>query len=479
MYNKNSIFIRLCFAAYLSISVLFFAAELSADSQEDTIKEETKLLEQEVTKELEAVETAAPKKGVNVTFKYGGWLNTSYRNYKNTDNDELDIDTVHNVWWNDLRLWGKFTFFDKHVLYLRMKNSYTQRKTDIGYTGIGDDYDGPHLDNGYLKLDFADMKIPATLTLGRQYFFIGRGIAYSATNDGVKLTLNPNKFFIKSFLSKTQPYEDNVDPSVPNYEKRGERVFAGTELTYLGIPNNVIYAYGLIQRDETDATTATQDYNYHSKYFGLGFEGNSQNNDGYWLEIIKQKGRNFTDASDVALEKRDIDAWALDMGLKHYFKNIFRPKVEFEYAYGSGDRDRDRVDYTNGGGNIYGEDKNFLYFGGFYGGYALSPRLSNLNAWKIEGSIKPLAHFKSFKDIIVGLKYWLFRKDKEKAGIYDTDATQPSKDIGSEIDAYVYYNITKRMFWLLRYGVFLPGKAYPGNTQAHTKYVYTRLTITF
>ncbi|MDD5005597.1 MAG: alginate export family protein [Candidatus Omnitrophica bacterium] len=485
MQKKKVIFIRFLILIFILVSFLLHILSIDnrlwADAQndEEKVKEEQKLLESETTKELERIAIKPAKKGETIAFRYGGWFNSIYRSYENLDNDKSTVDTIHNSWLNDMRLWFKFTLFDKYAAYFRIKNYYVSRSTDTGYTGIGDDYDGPHLDMGYITLNFNEKESPITATLGRQYVYIGRGIAYSATHDGVKITWKPSHLFIKSFFTLTKPNEDNIDISVPNYEKNGERTFMGTEISYLDIPHTIIYIYGLIQKDRNNQNTNTQNYDYNSRYFGIGLEGGIERNFGYWAEIIKETGKDFTDAQAVKLDKRNINALALDLGLKYYFRNRFKPKFEFEYAYGSGDNDRTMVDYTRGGGNRYGDDKNFLYFGNFYGGYALSPKLSNLKAWKIESSVVPFNGYKFLKDLVVGIKYWFYRKDKASGGIYDTDATLPHKDIGQELNLYFYWKIAKNKYWSCRYGIFFPGKSYPVATQTDTKYFYTGLTVTF
>ena len=81
------------------------------------------------------------------------------------------------------------------------------------------------------------------------------------------------------------------------------------------------------------------------------------------------------------------------------------------------------------------------------------------------------------------VQLWLpsdhYIKDKKAGGVYDTDATESSLDIGQEADFYLYWQINKNLMWSNRFGVFFPGNAYPSNTNDSTKYFYTRFTLTF
>lgn len=467
---------------FLLILLLILPSFAFAATTEVTLEEE-RLRKDEITRDLEKLAPPAVAPKAALSLKFGVWVISTLRGYKDTDNNSSVEDTVSSTWLNDVRLWMMASYQQRGLLYLRVKDSYIKRKTGSGYTGIGDDNAGPSLDMGYVKLNFKPVNdMPSDVIVGRQYLYVGRGISYSNVNDGVKFTFRPKNFYIKEFFSHTLPNEDNLDTSVPNYEKEGERIFWGNEIAYTGIEDLIFYLYGLIQRDRTDKNPIpTQDYRYNSQYIGLGFETHSKKNLDYWFEAIKEDGISFTDTASVALEKKNIDAWGLDTGTRYVFDTLLHPGCELEYAWGSGDGDRSSVTDTKSGGNKFGEDENFLYFGSFFSGYALSPRLSNMRIYKLDLFLKPFEKLPlaNTKDISLGFKYFVYRKDKAGGGIYDTEATLANKDVGQELDSYLYWQLSQNWYFSLRYGIFFPGKAYPSSTNDKTKFYYARLLATF
>ena len=446
---------------------------------------EASRLEKEKLQELEAV-LIMPRleKEKQIIFNASGWFSTTAYHYNDTDNDISVSDDLKATWIQDLRLWASWVINQRHLIYLRIKDQYFQRTTGDGYTGNADDHDGPHLDNAYLSLSFGN-DVLYELTGGRQYLYIGRGISYSAVHDGIKLLIMPPGFFIKTFLTKAINREEDIDTSIPHYDKQSDRVFAGVEIAWRGLKNNAIYGYFLLQHhllDEEIGNDTVQAYNYDSQYIGLGFDGQNKSIS-YWGELIKEYGKSYHDNyyTDTKLDRKNIDAWAGDIGIRKDFDVVLSPSLELEYAFGSGDPDRVSVTDTQYG-NRYGNDENFLYFGDFFSGYALETRLSNIHICKVEAAIKPFAKSNLpnwLKDMNIGTKYYWYRKDRPDGGTYDVESTNNSKDIGHEIDAFVYWKPTEKFQTILRGGVFYPGEAYPELTDTPTKYLYLRSTIYF
>lgn len=142
--------------------------------------------------------------------------------------------------------------------------------------------------------------------------------------------------------------------------------------------------------------------------------------------------------------------------------------------------DSDRIDVTNTqNGNTLGKDRNFLYFGYLPAGYAFSPRLSNIHFYKIGILLKPLEKYYSLRNLTLAIDYYRYYKDKRTGGIYDTDASMNDKDIGSEIDLTLSWQVLSDLKWVLQYGNFNPGKAYPDSANNNEKYFSLELTYTF
>src|SRR3989338_805279 len=115
----------------LTTTYLSFAAE-------ETQTQDDKGQEFEKTKELEKI--AVPKPAVErFVIEYGGWLSSTIRKYKNTDNDNPDTDNLKRSWEQDIRLWLWMTYLNKYTAYLRIRDTNIDRITGSGYTGIGND----------------------------------------------------------------------------------------------------------------------------------------------------------------------------------------------------------------------------------------------------------------------------------------------------------------------------------------------------
>ncbi len=473
--------------AFISgISVCLFFTDIPASPAQDApakvIDEQERQIRDEEARELRVTEKEE-KEVKDVVIDGGAWVFSSYRNYKNIDNDRDTEDWVKDAYIVDTRIWLKATFYRALMAYGRVKNYFIWRpNVSSDYTGIGNDYEGPAVDALYGILDLRRViDLPVSVSVGRQYLSIGKGITYSNVHDGIKLQSAPGgKVGFKAFASKTKEYENNIDYRMPGYRDHGDRQFYAAEGAVF-IPYAALYAYGLIQRDLSRAEPEVpgKNYRYHSHYLGAGISGRK---DGYsvWGEVIKEYGKSYTDALADEQTQNKVDAWAFDAGLKRRFDCYGCPTIEGEIAYGSGDGDRTHVTCTRGG-NTNGKDTNFLYFGVFSGGYALAPRLSNMFVYKVAASCMPFEAVPWLgKNVALGSKYYIYRKDKTGGGIYDVDATnRQSADIGQEVDFFAHWRVSGNLRLACRYGLFFPGAAYPSETRDTSQYVYTRVSLMF
>jgi hypothetical protein len=466
---------RITFTACI-IFLLAFLLPQKASAQ--TAEQQRRVSEEKIRK-LRQTELNVLKGEGRFTMDYEGWINYRYDNYSDDDNDSSTSDALDYTHSIDTRFWIRgalkppagASYPNEHSFYIRFKNLYIKRQPEDQKGAY--DNDGPHLDYAYLVLDIR----PVWMEIGRRYYSVGQGLAYSNVNDGIELLLATTNWNIKSFVSHTLPREDNIDTSVPGYSRKSERTFYAVEATYLGIPDQGVYAYYLRQRDDSDPDPPDpfHKYTYDSEYAGLGLQGKVIANMHYWAELIRQTGESRV--FDTG-EKRDVDAWAADVGITYDLDFYSKPNISVEYAYGSGDSDRISVTDTQNG-NIRGDDNNFLYFGYLPAGYALSPRLSNLHFIKAGVLLKPLERYNAFRNFSLGLDYYKYFKDKNLGGISDVDATENNSDIGSEIDVNFTWEILSDLSISFQYGRFKPGDAYPDSNNDIEEYFSFDTTFTF
>ncbi len=451
-----------------------FAAESSAESST-----EERHIEEEKRKALEPTEFGLLKGDGRFLFDYGAWIDFRYTNYKDDDNDSGAQDSLRETFEADNRFWMKInikppveaSYDNEHIVYFRLKDLYIKQFPE-DETGVYD-HDGPHLDYGYAILDMRPYKIE----VGRRYFNIGRGIAYSNVGDGVKINYLRPRWNFGILAAHTLPHEDNVDASIPGFSKDSDRYYFALGAGYAGIPDHQLYSYFLVQRDFSyeEENNLNQDFTYDSEYLGFGSKGKIASRLDYWIEIIKQSGESRIFGTN---EKSDVDAWGANAGIEYNPDITGRPRLSFEYAYGSGDSERASVTDTEGG-NLSGDDNNFLCFGYFPAGYALAPRLSNIHVYHLAANVYPFEKVRSLKSFSLGVDYFLYFKDKSGGGISDPEATVDSHDIGSEIDLTVSWQVLSDLRWSLSYGYFMPGDAFLDSANDSDQYFSNSLTFTF
>lgn len=459
-------------------AALTFAASLISPA---TGAEETEIkrrIEEETRASLAATEYSRGNPSDRFFLDYGGWISFRYIDYNDDDKDSSLPDEVDYTTWQDYRLWCKAilrpfeTNREKELgFYLRLKDLYSNSRPKE--TAGGSDNDGPHIDYAYVTLKSASAQLKA----GQGYFSVGQEIAYGDVQDGLEMAWFSEKWNARAFVAHTLPHQDNIDTSVPGYDKGSDRFFYGLQCDYLGIAGQNLYGYALIQTDYSDARPEdpVHNYAYNSEYFGLGARGKIKSQVSYWWEIIGEAGKSYIYDTN---EKKDISAWAQVFAVSYDPAVYAHPSFYFKYAFGSGDKDRESVTDTLGG-NSAGKDTNFLYFGYLPTGYALAPQLSNLYFFKIGFTCKPLEQGNFLKNLVLGVDYYKYYKDKKTGGIYDPQATEPQRDIGQEVDISLYWQVLSDLNFSLQYGHFMPGDAYADPANDREDYFSVSTTVAF
>lgn len=197
-------------------------------------------IEEEKRKDLAKTEFNPLRGHGRFLIDYGAWIDFRYTNYKNDDNDSTTEDALRESFEADNRFWLKVNvkppvdaeYDNEHILYFRLKDLYIKRFPE-DTTGVYD-HEGPHLDYGYGIFDFNPYKVE----IGRRYFNIGRGISYSNVNDGFKINYLRPRWNIGAMVSRSLPHEDNIDASVPGFDKDSDRYFFALGIGYAGIKNH-------------------------------------------------------------------------------------------------------------------------------------------------------------------------------------------------------------------------------------------------
>jgi hypothetical protein len=461
------------------------ALNVSDDRQQSAVNEEANSLKiAESQKSRAAQPTAAAQKNFyqigELSGIHGASVSTTFRWYRDIDNLDIAPDFLRWVLEEKASLWTSFRLNNLQG-YVRGSMSNTDRGTGPTYTGIGADVEGPALELAFVTADFMQSNNwPLRLTTGRQVQYVGRGLSYYSISDGVQLQVTDTTWPQKYFIAHSLPRADNIDFSVPGYDKEGNRLFYGGEWGYNGIPRISLYAYTFGQVDDggENPDDRRQSYDYNSFYYGGGFAARPTTALQIWGEVVGETGSGYTDGGRSIVKQTQVSAWAWILGVKQQLELFWHPTIEAEGAYGSGDPDRIVVNTTvNGTTDI--KDTNFLYFGYYAGGYALQPRLSNLYIMSAGLNLQPLESIPAFKKFALGSKAYVYFKDERDGGTSSYQSVNRNSDVGTEWDAYIHWQVMDNLLWSIRYGIFLPGHAFLADQSDPTQFLYTRISIDF
>lgn len=425
---------------------------------------EVRIVEEEKLRELEA-EIPLDQQ---MFFDWGTWLRFEYGDI----NDETKERTYRNY---DARLWSNFAIGDIHQFYTRFRFDVLDFNDGDSFDNNDEDTIGPKLDQAFWRMNVSnqlekmDKPLPLDLDFsfrfGRQFMYLGRGIAYSRVDEGLEMVLQNYDFSLKVITSRTQHNADDFDTSRPN-PNRTDRLFIGSQLTYKGLRKHYPYVFSLIQEDDNreDPDVPFQDFDYNTRYYGLGIYGDVIPNLRYWGEFMLQTGTTF---GRFATDNRDdIGAQALDVGLEYYGQARCKPKFSVEYGWAEGDKDRTSVTETMFGNRPGTHDTQFLGFGYINTGYSFAPLFSNIHFIRFGTAFLPLvAVHEIFERMETGANFFIYRKDAKSGAVSDFRADIPDADLGNEIDLYLNWRVLSDVAIGLNYGVFNPGEAFSDRDQ--------------
>ena len=377
----------------------------------------------------------------------------------------------------DLRPWLNASLDGVHFGYVRGQLDFLQY-------GSGDSFDrnsdwrGPFVDLGFYRLDI-DQAVrryrgaeiddwSADFTIGRQFLYVGRGIAFALTTDAISFDWSLGDWAGLVFGSQSIRHFDNIDRSVPGFE-RSDREFFGAQLEYEAWDHHKPYGYVIVQRDRSDERPENplQEYDYDSQYWGIGISGEALFGRGecgwgvqnlkYFTEFIIQGGDSF--GSGATKSQDPIHAWAMDAGLIYYANGRTKPRFLAEYARASGDADRATPQNTAFGNSAGTTDHGFLGFGLLNTGVSFAPMFANLEFVRVAGAFRPFEQCCEWRlsDLEMGTSFFAYWCPAEDGGVSDVRADKPGHAyLGSEVDLFVNWRLSSDVYLMLNYGIFFP-----------------------
>ena len=358
-------------------------------------------------------------------------------------------------------------------VFVRARAVYRDFHSGDSFDGRGDELLDPDFDRAYYRFNLAGFKAEREgevitdnliLQAGRDLVYWANGLTMAQVIDGGRIEFSAGRA-AGSFIAGVTPVRTvDVDSSRPDFDFNTRRGFFGGLLSYqLGAHRP--FVYGLIQRDynkDEVLTTGpvTTEFEYDSRYLGVGSTGNFGDRILYAFEAVHQTGETLSNSfrvdngllSDVPQTRDDIDAYAASLRVDYLFKDDRRSRISGEFLLASGDDDRFNHTANTFGGNARGTaDRAYNAFGLVNTGLALAPAVSNLVMLRVGGSTFPFTDSTQFRRLQTGLDVFFFGKMDRDAPI--DEPTNDHRFIGWEPDVFLNWQMTSDLSVAVRYGI--------------------------
>ncbi len=306
----------------------------------------------------------------------------------------------------------------------------------------------------YVKLDeLFDTSL--SIQVGRQDFEDERQWLYDHELDAIRLRYRIAKFRFEASLARVAL----LDRDLIHGEGREDTDYYHLYAQYEAGASFTLAAYGLVQDENMPEGEQLAFFGLRargvleldrSERLGLGYWPNFY----YWIDIAHIRGKS---------EGRRVSGWGLDVGFISTFDHPSRLSIMLAYAFGSGDdSEGEGMDTAFRQPGLHG---NGGELGGFtdvqYYGELLDPELSNLHIFTAGLGFRPIERV-SFMVL-----HHVYRQDVRSDAFRDVDiSAEPtglSRDIGRELDFITGWT-SDEIELKLAFGVFLPGRAFPAET---------------
>jgi hypothetical protein len=444
--------------------------------------ERVRLIQDRSRQELSKTEYLKLPSTDETQLDVGGWMTFTFLDFRDDDHAKATPDLIERLLLADYRAYAKVAHRKGHKFYGRLRNLDFKFFTAPGVVPpTTQSQEGVEVDLAYIDL-VLDSDRKGMARLGRQFVRAGRGLTLSAELDGAALEYTGSAWKARMLYGRTLQRDPDIDSSIQGFDRGfGRRDFYIAEGEYRMSSGTRYYAYLLSERDQSRTLSLAQsrlDFHYDADYVGLGTEGRFDPLLHYYLEIVKQSGETLVDIAGGP--RVSIDAAGAVAGLLYYPRWKYRPFLSMEYGFGTGDPERRSVTNVFGGKRTITSDTNFLPFGVYDGGLALSPRLSNLHVLRLGYQTKPLPRGdRILPDLLFGTKLSYYMKEEKDGVVSDPLASLAAHDVGFGADFFVGARPFSDLSLLVQYGRFVPGKAYPDPVSDSTNRVLATSTLSF
>jgi len=311
--------------------------------------------------------------------------------------------------------------------------------------------------------------------VGRQLVNWGTGLTLRRTLYAAKVRGEWDRAHVELMVGTT-PDADFIDydGTRPSFDANTDRYFYGLFADWRGLRDHRPFAYFLAQADDNETTLGGGGrFSYDSYYAGVGSTGQLGGTVLYRAELVYEWGESLSDILGAFPQTGDdIQAWALKLEFSwtpRRYPALRDVRLDFEVLIGSGDSDRGHPAHTVGGNASGTDDESFNAWGYWNTGLVLAPDVANLLTLRLSPRWRPLREEPSWGKVGVGLDLFSFFKLDSDAPI--SVPTEAGKSyVGLEVDLLLEWQVTSDLALDARYGVFLPGDAFPTSGSLHFFY---------
>lgn len=403
-------------------------------------------------------------KNIGWYVDYGGNIRLAYTGGRDNDRSLNTPDAL--AFTKDYELSAFLNLTDltrKSKIYGRFRTTYTERKKNSA-SSRGNEWVQLEVDAAYYERKYRAGLTNTTLTIGRQFTSVGRGIAYSAAADGIIINTVYKRGDLTMFAVKADRSPDDADPGniSPPSRNHTHRNFIGGELKLSVSPrfNPSVYVVQNNDRSPNRVDPQTSEVHlYQPRFVGFGAQGSITRSVSYFAEYIRVSGK--TTSAGQRTDTARVDAQAADIGIRARLPGMYNPVLTAEWLYGSGDRDRTTTVNSTLLGDRNGVDRAFRPFGGASLGYALAPTLVNIRARKYGVSAIPFPRSGNAvaQSMQFTSEYYLFDRDVTPGPISDLSAfadARAQKRIGKELNAQINCTMMGDVRLNVKWGKFVP-----------------------
>lgn len=205
-------------------------------------------------------------------------------------------------------------------------------------------------------------------------------------------------------------------------------------------------------------------------FLGVHSSGKISKRMNYWAEFAWVHGK-----EKISGETSDFSGIGFDIGGTYEFDSPLKPSIVAGFAFGSGNTNKDK------GFRQTGLQDNSAKLTGVtsvdYYGELFDPELSNMMIFTLGAGIRPQK--KLSLEVIYHYYLQHHATDEIRDTNVDDDTTGLSRDLGSELDFVLGWRYSKQLSLKACLGVFMPGDAFPSESNETATFAKIKLRYKF